>query len=86
MPKEVSNQQEKNVLGEIAALSAEVAGRNIRTYLDSNRAIDDNNKSVRNVVRQVMKIADEANAELRSSVDASVQAAMNNLERYRQSL
>ncbi|MEB3229395.1 MAG: hypothetical protein VKJ64_00185 [Leptolyngbyaceae bacterium] len=85
MPEEVSNQQEQNVLGEIAALSIEVAGRNIRTYLDSNRAIDGDN-SVINVVKQVMKIADEANAELKSSVDASVQAAINNLERYRQSL
>ncbi len=81
---EESNQQEKIALGEIAALSFEIAGRNIRTYLDANRPSGDG--SVINVVKQVMKVVDEANAELRSVVDASTQAAINNLERYRQSL
>lgn len=76
-----TKEAEQQVLGEIAAQSSEMAAANIRKYLESHRSPG----AAAKVVHLVMKLADDARADLEAAVESSVKAALNNLERYRQS-
>ena len=76
----MSNQEEITILGKTAALTSEIAAANIKKYLELHQGTDAG--VVNQVVRLVMKLADDANEELSKAIDSSAQAAINNLQRY----
>lgn len=75
----MSKQEEIKSIGKTAALTSEIAAANIKKYLELHQGTE---AGVVQVVRLVMKLADDANEELSKAIDSSAQAAINNLQRY----
>lgn len=73
------NQTELLEVAKKAAHTAELAADNIRKY---NALHGDSSASVAGPKHLVMKVADAADAELKTAIDASAKAAINNLQRY----